>query len=359
MVYFTAFFALAVLAGSGAFLKALDGRQELLFRWLVFTYAAAIMIFIAGTRAEGVDRDYSNYEIAYRCFSEGYENCLMEPAFGILTAIADALGYGFNGLIFLYALLAITIYATLIYRSETPYLSLITYFGSMFLVHEMTQIRAGLAFGIALWGLDYLYRRERVKFVACCLLASTVHVSCLAFIALVSLSPTRHNIWLGMLLIAASIAASFHNFLEPIYEQLFAYILGSDSKYVYYALAEADEPINRFGLVTLALISAYLVGGFGAKRIAERVPKIHIYLNAMLLGICAHYVFYFFPGASFRVLELFGSVMIFFLPALVFAVKLPALRFSAISTVLAFNVMHFVFNVSIDGIVEEYRSVLF
>jgi hypothetical protein len=358
LFYYVVFAALIVFCAIGALTESIGPKAP--YRPgtnLVVFVAAVALIAIAGTRAHSVDRDYMNYEAAFNCFRLGYDHCRMEPVFNVVSSAANALRLGVEGVIFFYAAAAIALYALLIVRSETPYLSLLTYFSTMFFLHEMTQIRVGLAIAIALWGLQYLYRQERIKFMAFCLAASVVHLSCAAFFILLFMPTRRHYAWLGMLLLSAAVASSFGNYLKPLYDAVFGYLIGEGSAYIYYA-REAEE-INRFGLVRTATIGAYIVAAWNADRIATRVPQIYIYLNSLLVALCTFYVFFYLPAVPIRMLEVFGSVLMFLLPATMFAFRSPITRIACAGGVVAFTVLHFIFYIEIEEIVQSYRSVVF
>lgn len=357
MLYFMTFAALAAFGAYGATVRTLDPSFSRYTKQLLFILFAIGLIAMAGLRAGDIDRDYWNYEGAFTCVVDEYEGCRMEPVFNLISHVANAMGYGTEGVIFIYALLSISLYAILIARSETPYLSLLTYFSMWFFLHEMTQIRAGLALAVTIFGLDYLYEKKRLKFFLACGLASMVHLSCAAFVILAFFNTRKHNPWLGAILIAVSIALSYDTHLVGLFERLFEYLFSVDSKYVYYAMGGEEQ--SRIGFIRGSFIAIYVACAFGAKRIAPRVPKIYLYLNSMLIGTCLQFILYALPAVPSRMMQLFCSIVIFLLPALVFMFRSLPLRYLAVCGVVAFDALHLFYYIHIDKIVTDYRTIHF
>jgi len=360
IVYYSIFAFLAFGGLYGASLREMDSALHSHAKRFLFALAAFILIFIAGFRAATVDRDYLGYEAFFKCVSDriSQSDCQIEPVFVAVSKLSNVLGLGIEGVIFLYAVLSVTVFTTIIYRSETPYLSLLTYFCASFLLHEMTQIRVGLGIAVALWGLDYLYRRERLKYLLTCAIAATIHISCLAFLVLAIFRTDRHQLIHGVLLIFAAIALSFTNLLSPVYKLIFQYFYEVNSSFIAYAPSGGDLS-NRFGFIKSGFLALYLVCALNAKRIALYVPKVYIYLNSMLAAICSLYVFYSLPAVSLRFWELFGSVVLFLLPASIYARSARSWRMAAIAGVTAVDGLYLFYFVDYERIVEGYKSILF
>jgi hypothetical protein len=115
----------------------------------LFWTTALIFILIAGLRPIGLDRDSINY--AELIQSTVDVNLLdKEPAFWIIKRFNDIFFFGNIHTFFLiFATLGVSIKFLAIKRlSKLPLLSLIAYLSLYFILHEMTQIRAGVAAGL-------------------------------------------------------------------------------------------------------------------------------------------------------------------------------------------------------------------
>lgn len=354
MLYYMTFAALAAFGFYGASTRVLDTEYSRLTKQILFIAFAVGLIALAGLRSAYIDRDYWNYEGAFNCVIDEGE-CRMEPVFNLISHISNHFNFGTEGVVFIYALLSISLYAILIARSETPYLSLLTYFSVWFFLHEMTQIRAGLALAVTIFGLDYLYRRKLIKFFLACGLASMIHLSCAAFVILAFFNTRKHNPWLGTVLIGISIFLSYDTHLVGLFERLFEHLFSMDSKYVYYALGGEEQ--SRIGFIRGSFIAIYLVCAFGAKRIAPRVPMIYLYLNSMLIGTCLQFILYALPAVPSRMMQLFCAIVIFLLPASIFIFKSLPMRYVAIVGVLTFDVLQLIYYIQIDKIVSDYKSL--
>ncbi len=136
------------------------------FARVLYWMATALMVGVAGFRAASVGADYENYR-NYFLFSpdtvgtgffEQWATTMpfVDIAYVYLNSWAKLCGFSFEALVFLIALLAVTLYAAFFLKhTRLPALALMLYFSHAFLNKEMIQIRAGLASVLALWAFHY------------------------------------------------------------------------------------------------------------------------------------------------------------------------------------------------------------
>lgn len=163
---------------------------------LVLFTVALLLIFIAGFRPIGLDRDSPNYVSLLNIpFSQA--NFLdKEPAFWMLVEINRVLFSSNERTFFLiFAIIGVSLKILAINRlSSMPFLSLWAYICLYFILHEMTQIRAGVASGIFLLAIQDIVNRNLKKFIIKVLFASLFHYSAIVMLPLYFLNLRKISI---------------------------------------------------------------------------------------------------------------------------------------------------------------------
>jgi hypothetical protein len=154
---------------------------------IIFIVLGVILFLIAGLRAEGVTRDYENYLYAYNNIDISSR---FEPTF---TIIAFFVKYIFNKPIFLfiiYAVIGVSIkFIAIKQLTNLILLSALLYLSNFFLLHEMTQIRVGVASGILLLCIKPLYERNFKRFFFLVVIAVSFHYTAVVILPLWFLKP--------------------------------------------------------------------------------------------------------------------------------------------------------------------------
>jgi hypothetical protein len=183
-VYFAIFVVLlaAVLAG---FRNQVSWLSRILY-WL----ATGLMIACAGLRAESVGRDYATYRDYFTASPDtvgfGFLNQwsstmpFVDIAYVYFNSWMKMLGLSFEALVFLIALLVVTLYSVF-FRKHSPFsaVALMVYFSHAFLNKEMIQIRAGIASVLCLWSFHFWAGQRKRPGGALMLLAVLTHLASL------------------------------------------------------------------------------------------------------------------------------------------------------------------------------------
>lgn len=163
---------------------------------LVLFTVALLLIFIAGFRPIGLDRDSPTYVSLLNIpFSQA--NFLdKEPTFWMLVEINRVLFSSNERTFFLiFAIIGVSLKILAINRlSSMPFLSLWAYICLYFILHEMTQIRAGIAAGIFLLSIPDICNRNLKKFIIKVLFASLFHYSAIVMLSLYFLNLRKISI---------------------------------------------------------------------------------------------------------------------------------------------------------------------
>lgn len=140
-----------------------------------------ILICIAGLRNGNVVHDYKEYLNIYSNI-EDYNT--IECSFRLIRYFVKTWFNHPIGLFIIYAILGVVLKLKAICQLSSLYfLSVIIYISNSFLLHELTQIRVGVAAGFFLLALKPLAERRFKKFILYILLASFFHYSALILFA--------------------------------------------------------------------------------------------------------------------------------------------------------------------------------
>ncbi|MFN3712003.1 MAG: EpsG family protein, partial [Alishewanella aestuarii] len=125
-----------------------------------------LLILIAGFRPVGFDRDSIAYILLLDTPLNQADLKDKEPAFWLIVELNRSLFEGNERTFFLiFAILGVSLKIIAISRlSLDPILSLWIYICSYFLLHDMTQIRAGVASGIFLLSIQDMHNKNFKSF---------------------------------------------------------------------------------------------------------------------------------------------------------------------------------------------------
>jgi hypothetical protein len=169
---------------------------------IVVSIAIALVI-ISAFRGEYVDRDYMSYVNIYN----NIDIATVEPSFIFISKIVNVL-FGDNVLFvfLLYAILGvcIKIYGIMKY-SDYWLLSVLVYLSYSYILHDLTQIRAGVAGGLMLLSVEAINNRDWRKYVFLMSLAVLFHYSAAFFLWLWFFDQDRIKVSAYILFIIISI----------------------------------------------------------------------------------------------------------------------------------------------------------
>lgn len=148
---------------------------------ILYVLFGIVMIMIAGLREVGSTPDTESYEEMYYSKEDSISMMLTEPSFGIITDILQSMSLGINALFFAYAILAVPVQLSALWRfSRIPLLTLTVYLSYYYMIHDMVQIRCAVASGLFLWAI-YFYVEQKKLFSLLFILAGTLfHYSAIA-----------------------------------------------------------------------------------------------------------------------------------------------------------------------------------
>jgi hypothetical protein len=309
-----------------------------------FTCVVLVLIFIAGFRTPNSDRDYQNY----LDFFNSAPDIIIEPSFIIISVfIKSTIGKSYISLFLIFSFLSLGLkYFAIKPLTDLWFISAFLYFSYFFILHDLTQIRAGVASSFIFFLVPVLYDRKPVQFLVICLIAICFHYSAFIFLFLWFINKDLNKTFL-VLLIPVGYFFHFLNF-----DLFFSLPFDSVSAKldVYKTLQEFDtdrEKINVFNLLFLFKILVYYFLLFKFKFL----KKINKY-SSIIISIYGFSLFCFLffskmPIVSFRIYELLGVIEIiaFTFVYYLFSSKLLSLFFYLFTAGIYFYVL--IYNIEI------------
>ncbi len=290
-----------------------------IFWFLIFL----ILVPLVGLRLLGQDADYFNY-LNLLTLKNSLELLTKEFGFRILLEINSLVfNSSVSAFFLIFAILGISIkFFAFTKISPIPLLSLVLYLFSYFLLHDYTQIRAGVASGIFLLGLQDLSEGKRYQYFKKVIWACLFHWTALVMIPIYFIVK-RFSLNFFVLLPFIGIFV----FLSRInFEQ---YIIAAISDYpalaLYYTSHSGhNSTINIFNLINVGFLAIFIGIYSIIYFLKEEFSSLEIDLfKVFSLSI---FSFYFFailnkPVVAFRIFEFLNISLLLLIPYVVLKFK--------------------------------------
>jgi hypothetical protein len=330
-----ALFAFTCLLGAVSSLTENEG-----FRKLLIVLLAVILVLVAGFRAIGIDQDSVGY-LNYYNLDDGRMSLAAEPTFVFIANVTRGLfqADGIRWLFVAYAILGVTIKLIAIRRLTSLFwLSVITYLSGYYLLHELTQIRAGVAAGLVLLSIDFICRRKPVHFVAAVAAASLFHYSALIAFPLyfLGLDLSRRSRIAIALAIPAAIAVRTVG-LDILY--VIPIQLVESKIDTYTQLRSFQAALNVYNAVYLIKYALLYVFLYFNRPIAEQSRAFPILIKMYALSMFTYIALSYNSAFAMRISELFGIVEILLIPMLVYALRSQLIAVLAVVGLAAGNLV--------------------
>ena len=286
----------------------------------LYEVVGVALVAIAALRGEGMDRDYYEYVSHFN----NYDMVVMlEPTFkAIAWFVHSFLGSNHIFLFAIYAILGVGLkFIAIRELSNVALLSVAIYISQFFILHEMTQIRAGVASALLLLTIKPLYERKWRRFLFLTLCATAFHLSGVILFALWFVSP-RHRLKIYMFFIPMAIALSLFGVdilgLIPI-----PYLSAKIELYqnIREYTDSVHNQINLFNSVYLLRIGLCYLLFWATPTLSKYNRYYTLLLKIYTLSLTALPLFATLPVVAYRVYELLGVVEIILIPTLIYLIQ--------------------------------------
>ena len=332
---------------------------------LLIAFALLLALF-AGLRAPYIDKDYLNYEnglVYIEDVNSQTEDSFIpffEPGFYLLAVTAKWLfpAHFVAAIMMFYALASVAMKVTSIrLMAINPFMVLLMYFSQYFLLHEMTQIRIGLAAGMFFIGLYQYCNGRKDFFIASVAVATFLHYSSLLYLLVLLIDPVSFNRFRLLALLALTFVLSLVKLpllgLVNIFGGQYFSKLDNYLKLVESGQAEQINTLNALSLLTLAL--AVTLVAFIPTEALQRNRFMIVHLKILVLSLLILSAMSSLPTIAFRMSELFGVISMFAVYYLRYVIPN---RILAICLMLAMAASYFYVNLFYGKLLEPYQNIL-
>lgn len=312
-----------------SFLSVLCFQRKSTYRVVYYCFAGFLLVLVAGLRPEEICRDYSEYRRYYEGIKTIGNVFLVEPTFVLITLITTRIEW----LMLIYASLSMTITLLATKRlTEFYFLSLLIFFSSYFLVHEMTQIRIGVSVGLLLLCIEQIYDRNAWRFILTAVAASAFHYSAIIVFPLYFLKTKKINVPVYAAIIPVAYVLHFVGihftsllFLIPTGESI-------QQKLMIHQLAmstEAEVPqINVFNIIQVIRVVFICILLWKSSLLQSRNRFFVLLIKIYIFSVSSFVLFADVPVFSFRISDLLGIVEIILIPMFLYILKQKFVAFS-------------------------------
>lgn len=293
--------------------------EGLLNKYLLYIFLGVLLVIIAGFREEDVVRDYINY-VTY--FHE-QDFLQVEPTFVLISkGIYLFIGPYPIYIFVLFAAIGVSLKLVAIKQlSSLWFLSLVIYISNFFILHEMTQMRAGIASALLLLCVKPIYERDLKRFLLFSLLGFLFHYSAIVILPLWFLGvKARKDFLMFSIPVAYLIYFSGINLITTIPIEVIQSKIS-----IYQTLMElGDEEsilINVFNFVFLGKIVLFYFLLYKYELIVSENKYVPILMKIYCISLLSYLVLAVMPPIATRINELFAIVEIVLLPLIYYAFK--------------------------------------
>ena len=285
-----------------------------------FFVLGLILIVIASFRGENVDRDYVSYIKLFNNVS-GIAT-FIEPSFLFISWIVKSFFHSNIVYLFLiYAALGVSLKLIAIKQySQFWFLSLLIYLSYSYPLHEMTQIRAGVAAALLLLSIKPLYERKLYKFLLITFSATLFHYSAIIIFPIWFLKPHEIKKWLFIIVIP--IAYLIHFSLKWDFTSLANIIsfLPLQKKLLAYQ-PDNTGYLNVFNAWQLLRVGISLLLIWKADFIAEKNKYVYLFIKLYIISTCTYVLLASNPSFASRIGDLFAIGDIVSIPYAIYTIK--------------------------------------
>lgn len=289
----------------------------------LFIVLSVFLILIAGLRPLEYFRD----TIVYLEIIKSTDVMLkMEPTIYLVNYLNQVFFGGYDqGFFIIYAAIGVSIKVWAIKKTSLlPFFSMYLYVCLYFILHEMTQIRVGVASGLFLLSLPDLLNKNYKAYFLKTILAISFHFSAVLMFFMYFIKTDKVDRKVYFLLPLLGMLTSF--FPELILDLMHTYytflpeFLGR--KVGIYLSLMSDEnhnKINIFNSFMVSLVLFYYFMFFNLNRFRGDIDNL---LFKMLgIQIFVFYFFSFLPTFAFRISEFIGVCIIITIPSIICVFK--------------------------------------
>ena len=290
--------------------------------FLMLAVIGIATILIITFRGEHVDNDYGSYKALF--YQQDFD-IYIEPTFLLFKYLARTfMGNNFIYVLLMYALLAVLIkFYSILRLSGFWFFSVLVYLSNIFILQDMTQIRAGVCASILLLSLIPLKNKNHLAFFLLATLATLFHFSGLIIFFLWFLDTENLNRKLWYLIIPICYFAFLSGLNVSNLARLIPIASVQAKLNVYFALQKSGDTlqVNVFSVLILARVLLVYLFMYKLDRLYQNNPFAIISIKIYLLSIGVLVIVADVSTLAFRLNELLSVIEIVAVPLLIYIFK--------------------------------------
>lgn len=294
------------------------------YKWFAYLLVGIVLILYAGLRPVGFDRDSPNYEDMFMHPDSKESIRGAEPLFLWICKVCSLVMQDVRIILVIFAVIGVTLKMYAI-KKITPlfFLPLVIYFGNFYYLHEVTQIRAGIAAGFFLLSVSYLANGKRIWAFALIVIACMFHYSALALLPVLFLNNKPIGKYKKIILAAIVPMCFVLYFLDLDMLTTIPIPYVTDKVEVYkaaseYGNIEKNSILNPFPLIKMAVFLYFL---YFSNTIEKYVPSIHLLIKILACSLLVYFAISSITIISTRISELYGIVELVAYPCIVYTIR--------------------------------------
>ena len=295
------------------------------YRSFLYILMGFVMVLIAGLREIGLDPDSENYEYSFQHYYQSSEMGMVEPSFTLISAVLNVFTDNVHLLFLVYAFLGVTIKLYAFKKNlQCIFVPMMLYISFYFVLHEMTQIRAGVVSALFLLAVYHIAKKEKRKALLLIIVGSFFHYSSLALLPTLMFGNKDFN-RKENIMIALLIPLSYLIYFGGISMLLNTDIPLIGNKLAIYQQAmekgKMTVNINVFDPVHLVSVMLFYYTLYFRKTITAFNENYNVVIKIVALGLFLHTSLAFLPVLALRISQLYCIVNIFLFSGIVYTVK--------------------------------------
>lgn len=290
----------------------LSFMEDYMPKWqkILILISIGIALICISTFKPMTTADAENYENYFYNNDVFLVEIITEPTFTYMSRLYLSLGLEITALFLTYALLSIPLKLTMLWKM-TPFVftSMIVYLGIYYPMHDVVQIRCGVATAFLLWAIVPLAKRQYLKATVLFIVATLFHYSSLTFLPILLLGNIKvGKYWKYVLGVAIPIClllyfagfSAFSLIPKSLIEGKIEYYKerGSSGGMTNYVPYKQLTFIAEFALLYIFI--------FFYDTIEKYCQYAHILIKVLALGLGCHILFAEIEVLGHRLHDLFG-----------------------------------------------------
>ncbi len=323
---------------------------------------AVVLILIAGFKPIGVDMDSITYAQIFNqvgspvnYFKDYQNNSFLEPAYYLIPSIiTNYFSLNILWVFVIFAILGVSLKFIAISRlTDFTFLSVLVYFSNFFFLHELTQIRAGVASGILLLCIIEIQKRNFFRFLLLIGVGVLFHYSFIIFLPFYFLNSKEINkkVYLALLFVPYILIALNINIITLL--QTLRLGVFSEKIELYNDLLSRGvyDKIKTYSVVFLVQLFVCTLFIIKSDLLIQNNKYALLLLKIYCIAAASLVMLSYIPVLAIRISELLNVVQIILIPFLLYIIK-P--RYTALVLVMVFTLIIISINLLYVPILKPY-----